>query len=111
MASWILRIGLAFAFLYPPIAAFFDPLSWVGYFPEIAREIIPNNMVLLHVFGALEIALALWILWGRALFYSASLAAFILIIIVIFNYTQMDVLFRDITIAALALGIAWQNRP
>lgn len=107
---FILRLGLAFAFLYPPLAAFYDPLSWIGYFPEIAHTIIPNDLLLLHTFGVLEIALALWILSGRALFYSTSLAAFILFTIVAVNYSQMDVLFRDISIAVLALGLAVQSR-
>lgn len=108
--QFIFRIGLAFAFLYPPISAFFDPLSWVGYFPQFAHSIIPNDLVLLNTFGVLEVALALWILSGRALFYSASLAAFTLFVIVTTNYSQMDVLFRDVSIAVLALGLAVQSR-
>ena len=104
--SLVLRIGLAFAFLYPPISAFFDPFSWIGYFPNIAHAIIPNDMLLLHTFGVFEVALALWILSGRGPFYSSSLAAFVLIVIVIFNYPQMDVLFRDLSIAAMAIALA-----
>lgn len=113
----ILRIGLAFAFLYPAISAYFNPFAWIGYFPPFILELFGNGTILLHTFGAVEIIIALWLLWGKNIFYPSVAALLMLLGIVIFNFSQMDVLFRDLGIAAIALVLAlwsspWQkNRP
>ena len=108
--SLILRIGLAFAFIYPAIAAFFDPTSWIGYFPQFVKEIIPNEILLLNSFGAIEVILALWILSGWKIFYPSAIAALFLLTIVAFNWTQLDILFRDISIVAMAIALAILHR-
>lgn len=104
-----LKAGLVFAFLYPPIAAFFDPASWIGYFPLFMRESIHNDLLLLNLFGALEISLALWILFGKRIFYPSIIAASALIVIVVSNWNNFDVLFRDLSVAALAIALAIFN--
>ena len=53
-ANLILRLGVAFAFLYPAIDALFDPTSWFSYFPQFLRGLAPEP-VLLHGFGLLEV--------------------------------------------------------
>ncbi|MDE2213244.1 MAG: hypothetical protein KGJ34_01800 [Patescibacteria group bacterium] len=109
-ADILLRVGVAFAFLYPPISALSDPYSWIGYFPQFMRGIVPD-MVLLHSFGALEVILALWLLSGKKVFYPAILMTIMLLAIVFFNFSQLEVLFRDLAIAAASLSIALSNWP
>jgi len=110
----LLRIGVAFAFIYPAISAWINPFSWIGYFPAFLLALAePHSIVLLHVFGAIEIAIALWILFGRNILIPSALAAFMLFGIVAFNFSQMDVLFRDIPIFLMALILAleaYRNR-
>jgi uncharacterized membrane protein YphA (DoxX/SURF4 family) len=113
----LLRIAVAFAFLYPPIDALFDPTSWLGYFPGIVTQAfhvisIPlklSDLVLLHGFGILEVALAVWVLFGRRVRIPALLMAFILFVIVGFNLdaSNFSVLFRDVSIAFAALALAF----
>ena len=103
--SLILRIGLAFAFLYPPISAFFNPFAWIGYFPQFAHTLIPNDALLLHLFGALEVIIGIWILSGKNIFYPSLAAAILLFFIIMFNIPQMDVVFRDVSILALAVAL------
>lgn len=112
-AHWALRIGLAFAFLYPPVMAVGDPISWAGYFPPFARDLPIDIEVLLHAFGIIEAAIALWILSGWKIRVPAILAALMLAGIVLFNWNQLDVLFRDLSIAMMALALAlWPSaRP
>lgn len=98
----LLRLAVAFSFAYPPIAALFEPDSWIGYFPAF----IPASLTLLHVFGALEIAIALWIVFGKRIHIPSILAALILGAIVVLNGAQFDILFRDISIAMAALALA-----
>lgn len=109
-AELLLRIGVAFAFLYPPVAAYFDPLSWVGFFPQFLRDMVGNDTLLLHAFGVLEIAVALWILFGKHIFIPSLLAAAMLAGIIVFNWGAMDIIFRDVSILAMALALAFAHR-
>lgn len=109
----ILRLGVAFAFLYPPYAALMDPQSWLGYFPSFVRSVPIDPLILLHSFGVIEVLIALWLISGWRIATPAILATLMLLGIVLFNWNQLDVLFRDLAIAAAALALAvnaWQQK-
>ena len=101
----ILRAGAAFALLFPAINAIFDSDAWIGYFPRFMRGIVPDP-VLLHAFGAIEVVIALWLLSGKHLFWPASAATCLLAAVVLFNVNGFQVVFRDLSIAALTLALA-----
>ena len=105
IAEIILRIGVAFAFLYPPIDAMVNPYSWIGYFPAFIKGIVPD-LVLLHTFGVVEIIIAFWILSGWRIFIPSLIATGMLLGIVFFNHNDFEVLFRDLSIAAMTLSLA-----
>lgn len=109
-AELVLRIGLAFAFLYPPLNAIFDPNAWIGYFPQFLRGFV-DDLVLLHAFGVVEVIIALWILWGKKLFLPCAAAFLLLVAIVTMDYQEFQVVFRDLSIAAIALYLAVKNYP
>ena len=116
IAHLALRAGLAFALLYPPLAAIRDPISWAAYFPHFIRALPVDTLVLLHFFGVVEVVLALWILSGWKIQIPATLAALMLTAIVAFNLNQLDVLFRDLALALMSLALvfwpSWkQNEP
>lgn len=111
IAHAVLRLGLAFAFLYPPIAALYDADSWFGYFPRFIRELPIAPDVLLGGFGLIEVIIALWILSGYKIRIPSALAAGMLIAIVGFNMGTFDVVFRDLSIAAMALALAFWPDP
>lgn len=103
----LLRIGVAFSFIYPPISAFFAPYSWVGYFPPFVTDLVPLEAItLLHIFGVFELAIGAWILFGKRIFLPSVAAVAFLFLIVGFNLAQMDVLFRDIPIMLMAIALA-----
>ncbi|MDP2594077.1 MAG: DoxX family membrane protein [bacterium] len=110
-AHLALRVGLAFAFLYPPYAALSDPVSWAAYFPAFVHALPISPLILLHAFGVLEVVIALWILSGWRIRFPAALAALMLLGIVAFNFSQLDVLFRDLSLAALALALVLWPSP
>ena len=110
MISLILRLGLAFAFFYPAISAVFNPFSWIGYFPHFLRGIVPDP-VLLYSFGTVEVVIALWILSGWKIFWPSGAAALMLLAIVSFDLSEFQVVFRDLSIAAIAVTFAIQNYP
>lgn len=106
----LLRLGVAFAFLYPPVNAIIDPYAWVGYFPSFVRD-IGSEMLILHVFGLIEVIIGLWILSGRKIFLPSVAATVALLGIVVFNLGDFQVLFRDLSIAAMSLALALLHRP
>jgi hypothetical protein len=105
LASIFLRVGLAIVFLYAAIASFAEPDAWIGYFPIFLRKAFSAHL-LLTGFSVAEIALSLWLLSGKKLFYSALCAAFLTVGIIVFNFGVMDVVFRDFAILFSALGLA-----
>lgn len=106
-AHLALRAGAAYAFLYPPLAALSDPVSWFSYFPGFIRELPLDPALTLHAFGAVEVIIALWLLSGRHIRIPAAVATFLLLGIVAFNTAQMDVVFRDLSIALMTLALAF----
>jgi uncharacterized membrane protein YphA (DoxX/SURF4 family) len=106
IAHLTLRIGAAFAFLYPPVRAIYDPISWIGYFPHFITALPIDPLILLHGFGILEAVLAVWILSGKNIRIPAILATLMLLGIVGYNLGDMDLLFRDISIACMTLALA-----
>lgn len=107
-ADLILRIGVAFAFLYPPINALGDPQAWIGYFPPFLQQ-FGNALTMLYIFGIVEVGIAFWILSGWKIVLPALLAAAMLVGIVVFNLPEFQVLFRDLSIAAAALALAFTH--
>ena len=105
LAHFALRAGVAFAFLYPPINALADPYAWIGYFPVFVKGYVPD-ITLLYVFGVVEVILALWILSGWRIFWPSLAAGGMLLGIVAFNLPNFQVLFRDISIAAMSFALA-----
>ncbi|MBF05444.1 hypothetical protein CL644_01930 [bacterium] len=107
----ILRISLAFAFIYPAVSAWFNPYAWVGYFPPIVLDFVgSNDVILLHAFGVTEILIGLWIILGRKILLPSIIASAYLVGIILLNLNQMDVIFRDISILAIALALIVQER-
>jgi uncharacterized membrane protein YphA (DoxX/SURF4 family) len=105
-ADWVLRIGVAFAFLYPPFNALSNPESWLGYFPSFIQTVPIDQTLLLHGFGVVEVVLALWLLSGKWVWYPAVIMTALLLMIVIFNLQNFEVIFRDLSIATAAAAIA-----
>ena len=107
----LMRTGVAFAFLYPAVAAWFDPDAWIGYFPGFMLGLAGNQSeLLLHGWGVIEIVLALWVLFGTRVYIPSVLMAVALIAVVVANPGQFPILFRDIAIAFAALSLAVVNR-
>lgn len=109
IANLLLRVGVAFAFLFPPINAYFYPDSWIGYFPSFVHGFVPD-LVLLHSFGIVEIIIAGWILSGKKIFLPSLVAGLMLVSIVLVNLNNFEILFRDLSIAVMAFALAVSAR-
>ncbi|MGH2611421.1 MAG: hypothetical protein ACRDFB_00050, partial [Rhabdochlamydiaceae bacterium] len=64
LSSWLLRIGLAFVFVYAALALSLNPSEGTHFMPSFVAAIIPAK-VFLPVFAICEIALSIWLLSGK----------------------------------------------
>lgn len=104
VASWILRIGLALVFLYAGISSLQHPLLWVGFLPTFLTRMVAAT-TLIKVIAIYELLLALWLISGKWLKYSALLSTLTLAGIVIVNPSQLITTFRDVGLACMALAL------
>ena len=112
LVSFLLRIGLAVAFLYAAVSSFLEPFSWVGFIPSLIRELIPGQIFLI-AFSLFEIFLAIWLLTGRYVVTAAWASIVTLTLIILGNLVLLDVVFRDLAILAAAgalLAFHWKNK-
>jgi hypothetical protein len=108
--SLVLRIAIAFAFLFVAQAALRDPISWIGYAPSFVQNLFPEN-ILAILLALAHIVIGVWILSGWKVFIPSILAAVFLLSIVLFNFSQIDILFRDISLALASVALAIMHRP
>lgn len=104
LISFLLRAGIATAFLYATIAALLDPFSWVGFLPTWIEAVVPRTAVL-SLFSIYEGVLAFWLLSGKRAFQASACASATLFCIIIFNIGSLDILFRDVPILFAALAM------
>ena len=105
LISLLLRLGLAFVFLYAAVASFLDSNSWIGFFPPFLQNLFPQTL-LLAGFSIFEIVLGLWLLSGWKIFYAAIVAVLALLGIIVFNLGAFDIVFRDVAILTSAAALA-----
>jgi len=103
--SFFLRVGLSIVFLYVGIAAFLTPNAWIGFIPGFIQNIIPGA-TFLHMHSIFNILLAIWIMSNKKIFYASILASLSLLAIIVFNYSSLDIIFRDLAILFASLALA-----
>ena len=105
---YIFRIALSFAFLYPAIAGLINPSNWIGFLPTFAINLAPFSAeTLLIIFGISEIIIGIWLLLGKNVFIPSAIASVMLFAIIVFNFRQMDVIFRDVALFLVAVGLSF----
>ncbi len=109
LVSLLLRLGLAFAFLYAAVFSTLHPEDWIGYFPQFLRQIFPQKL-LLEMFSAYELLLTIWLVVNKGTFFAALLSAATLAGFMVFNFAQMDIVFRDVSLIFAALALAVLSR-
>jgi hypothetical protein len=106
----LLRIGIAFAFLYVAYAAFTDPVSWLSYLPSFVTGLGFSMTTLGIGLTTFHAVIGLWILSGWRIFIPSLIAALFLGAAVYVNQNQLDILFRDVSLGLAALALAFSSR-
>lgn len=104
IACWLLRLGLAFVFLYAAVSSLRHPLEWVGYLPTFATKTIAA-ITLIKLVAIYELVLSVGLISGKFLRYSALLCAVTLALIVLLNPSQLLTTFRDIGLVFMAVAL------
>ena len=102
----ILRIGIAFSFIYVAFSAFLNPANWIGFIPDFATLGLVSKELFLQIHAVIDLILGLWLLWGNKTFYAAIVSAIFLAGIILFNLGSMDTIYRDISILLAAVALA-----
>lgn len=103
-ASFFLRLALAFAFLYAGISSLINPQNWIGFIPQFVANIV-NPELALDVFSVVEVVLGVWLLSAWKKFEAAVVSVVVLIGITLPNLNLMNVVFRDIALIIVAVGL------
>jgi uncharacterized membrane protein YphA (DoxX/SURF4 family) len=108
LTSWLLRLGLAFVFIYAGVSSLQHPLYWTGYLPHFLTQNIAA-LTLIKIFAIYELILAAWLLSGKYIRYAAALYALTLAGIVVATPSQLIITFRDIGLVCMALALAFDK--
>jgi hypothetical protein len=103
-ASIVLRLGLAFVFLYAAVSSLRQPLVWGVYLPSFLTGSISATL-LIKIFAIYELGLAAWLIVGKRIHYAALLCTLTLAGIVITNIDQLTTTFRDVGLACMAAAL------
>jgi len=105
----LLRISLAFVFIYAGIRSLINPTDWVGFVPDWVSNFGFTRENALFAHALLDIALGLLFLGNVKVKFFSLIAAILLFVIALApGFGVLDITFRDIGlgIAALALFFA-----
>ena len=106
-AQLFLRLGLAFVFIYVAISAYLNPTNWIGFIPDF---VIISKSSFLIIHSIFNLALGLWLLSNKKIFYASIVSAIALFSITIFNLGAMDIVFRDIGLLLAAIALAYLSK-
>ena len=109
LSSLLIRLGLAFVFLYAAVFMTFAPEKYIVYFPDFMRELVPGY-TLLHVFAAFEVILSVFLIIGKFTFVTAIISFLTMLALTAVNLDMFSVLFRNVSIILSALALAIQSR-
>jgi uncharacterized membrane protein YphA (DoxX/SURF4 family) len=109
-AALMLRLALAFVFLYAAVRSFMNPQDWVGYIPDWVTNFGFTRERFLTANSLFEIIISLLLLTNFKTKWLALIsAAFFAAITAFSGFGLLDVTFRDIGLmfAALALFLLY----
>lgn len=101
----LLRFQIIFVFAYAAIGIILSPEKYVKWLPHDVFFTPEHSHLAVMIFGFMEIALVLWVLFGKRADIAALVSATTLLLITAFNLDQIDILFRNVGLAAGAIAL------
>lgn len=109
LSSLLIRIGLAFVFLYAALYMTISPEKYIDYFPKFMRDLVPGY-TLLHVFATFEVILSFFLIIGKFNFITAIISFITMFALTAVNLDRFPVLFRNVSIILSALALVITSR-
>lgn len=109
ISSLLIRMGLAFVFLYAALFMTLSPEKYIDYFPPFMRELVPGYL-LLHAFAIFEVVLSFLLIIGKFTFITAIISFLTMLVLTVVNLDRFPVLFRNVSIILSALALAFMSK-
>ncbi|MCL4357544.1 hypothetical protein M1512_01450 [Patescibacteria group bacterium] len=106
LVQWSLRLGLALVFIYAGVGSLLHPYEWIAYLPGFLTRHFAA-LTLIKLFAVFELLLAAWLLSGKLIKYCGIVCGSTLVLIVLFNLSQLIITFRDIGLVFMALALVF----
>lgn len=108
-AALLLRVGLAAVFAYAAIDAFREPNAWISFVPPFMAKFV-SLKVALDAMSVGQLILAAALVWGRYLRFTASIAAAMLLGIIVLNINTLLITFRDVGLLFAAVALIFMDK-
>ena len=108
LVSFLLRVGVSVVFLYAGISSLSNPQDWIGFVPQwISIFVAKETFLFMH--GITDLLIGVWLLSNFKSFWAGLIASLGLIAIISVNFTQLEIIFRDVAILFASLAIMALN--
>ena len=108
--GFIMRIFLAFVFLWFGVSEIVDPTNWVSYMPAFISDLGMDGNFLVQIHGILLVIVSFCLIFKLFLRYTGLLAVLVMFQIIfgllLFSKFEInEIVVRDIGILGLAIGV------
>ena len=112
-SEFIMRIFLAFVFLWFGVSEIVDSNNWVSYMPSFILSLGIGANFLVQIHGVILTAVSICLVFKLFIRFAGFLAIFIMIqliigLLIIGKFEINEIVVRDIGILGLAIGV-WLN--
>lgn len=107
-ATLILRLGIAFVFLWFGIDKFIHTVNWIGWVPQWMQALIPFSMnAFMYGQGVIETIIGLMLLVGYKVRFASLLASITIagVLISLIGTGQAEIMVRDTGLLAASLSL------
>lgn len=109
LATFMLRIALAFALLYPAVMSFINQEKWASALPALITSLIPAKTFLI-IFAGYEFLFALLILIKPDPFAPCIIVFLVSAALSVLSFRDFDVIYPNVTLAFAALSMAFLGK-
>lgn len=111
-ASLLLRVGLAFTYIYASIDAFRKPDLWLSFLPEFMLKLAPfPDITVLHLLSVVQLVIAAFLIFKILLPYTAIVSALFLTGIIVTDLDAFLITFRDVPLVLASIAIILLDPP
>ena len=105
----LIRLGLAFVFIYFGIDKFFNPDIWGSYVPSTFANLLPFNLnTFMYLNGIFEIIIAI-LLFPQKTRRSAALLSVLFLVGIIISLPWSEISVRDVGLLFMALALFFEK--